>query len=348
MPAHRRLRTAIVGATGYTGMELVRLLCRHPAVELSAITSESRTGEYYSNLYPHFAKSVSNILVSQDQLADYDLDLIFLALPHKASMGFVRQHGIDRAPLIDLSADFRLQNIATWEDWYGTEHTCREHLADAVYGLPELYRPAISEARLVANPGCYPTSSILPLAPLIKAGLVSPRGIVIDAKSGVTGAGYKPKPSTHYPTVNEGFSAYGLKRHRHTPEMEEILTRHSGSNVTLQLTPHLLPVNRGILSTIYAAAVNGVTEERLKQVLHSAYDKEPFIRLVDHPPSLDNVRGSNFCDICVALDERTGIVLVVSVIDNLVKGAAGQAVQNMNIMFGIEETTGLGAIPLSP
>jgi N-acetyl-gamma-glutamyl-phosphate reductase len=342
------LRAAIVGATGYTGLELVRLLSRHPGVEIAALTSESSAGQRYAGLFPQFGGIVEHELVPRAALADAEYDAVFLALPHKASMEFVCSHDLESAPVIDLSADFRLKSAAIYADWYGVSHACPELLPDAVYGLPELHRERIRSARLVANPGCYPTCAILPLAPLLEAGLVNRTGIIVDAKSGVTGAGYKPKATTHYPTVNEGFMAYGLKRHRHVPEIEEQLGRSAGGELTLQFTPHLLPVNRGILSTIYAGAVEGTTEAELRGVLERAYGGEPFVRLVDEPPALDNVRGTNFCDIFVTVDERTENVLLISVIDNLVKGAAGQAVQNLNIMFELEETTGLGALALSP
>jgi N-acetyl-gamma-glutamyl-phosphate reductase len=273
---------------------------------------------------------------------------VFLALPHRVSMEFVRDFDLSTAPVIDLSADFRIADPAVYEDWYETQHCCPELLPQAVYGLPELNRVAIRQARLVANPGCYPTCAILALAPLLKAGMIEPSRIVIDAKSGVTGAGVKPKPGTHFPTVNEGFAAYGLKRHRHTPEIEQALAPQAGTPVTLQFTPHLLPVNRGILSTIYARPVPAASEESLAEVLRTAYAGEPFVRVVDSPPALDNVRGSNYCDVYATIDRRTGNALLVSVIDNLVKGAAGQAIQNMNLMFGMDESLGLAAVPLSP
>jgi len=342
------LRTAIIGGTGYTGAELVRLLSSHPLAEIRLITSESNAGQAFAQLYPQFSGIAELELAPQAALKQADVDVIFLALPHQVSLDFVADHDLDRTPLIDLSADFRLSSAAVYEEWYGVEHRCPQRLTDAVYGLPELNRARIKSARLVANPGCYPTSSILPLAPLLNAGLVEPDGIVIDSKSGVTGAGHRPKASTHYPTVNEGFAAYGLKRHRHTPEIEQALSTHSGQEIRLQFTPHLLPVNRGILSTIYAAAKRGVTERELTDALAAAYDGDFFIRLVHEPPSLDNVRGSNYCDIYATVDERTGRALLIAVLDNLVKGAAGQAIQNMNIMFGLEESLGLATAPLSP
>jgi len=342
------LRTAIVGGTGYTGAELVRLLTGHPQTEIALITSESNAGQSLAQLYPQFSGIAELELAPQAALEQAQADVIFLALPHQVSMEFVAGRDLEQTPVIDLSADFRLSSAAVYEEWYGMPHRCPQLLPAAVYVLPELNRDQIKAARLVANPGCYPTSSILPLAPLLKAGLIEPDGIVVDSKSGVTGAGHRPKASTHYPTVNEGFAAYGLKRHRHTPEIEQALSAHCGSQIRLQFTPHLLPVNRGILSTIYAAASRGVTERELTDALAAAYEGEPFIRLVHEPPSLDNVRGSNYCDIYATVDERTGRALLIAVLDNLVKGAAGQAVQNMNIMFDLDETQGLATVPLSP
>lgn len=342
------LRVAVVGASGYTGAELVRLLVRHPQVELGLITAESSAGQPYSRLYPQFQGIVELVMAEHAAVGQQEFDAVFLALPHQISMQFVAGYDLARAPVIDLSADFRLGSAAVYEEWYGATHSCPQLLTEAVYGLPELNREAIRQARLVANPGCYPTCSILPLAPLLKAGLIEPHGIVIDAKSGVTGAGHKPKDSTHFPTVNDNFAAYGLKRHRHTPEIEETLSAHSAAKIRLQFTPHLLPVNRGILATIYATPRPEVKEDDLCLALIEAYRAEPFVRVVNSPPSLANVRGSNYCDIYATVDERTGNVLLISVIDNLMKGAAGQAVQNLNVMCGLDERLGLAAIPLSP
>lgn len=348
MSSPSAVRAAIVGGTGYTGAELVRLLSGHPQVAIAMITSESNAGQPFAQLYPQFSGITDLELAPQAALAEQEADVIFLALPHQVSMEFVAGHDLNKTPVIDLSADFRLNSAAVYEEWYGVAHSCPRLLPAAVYGLPELNREQIRTARLVANPGCYPTCAILSLAPLLKAGLIEPDGIVIDAKSGVTGAGHRPRASTHYPTVNEGFAAYGLKRHRHTPEIEQVLTSFSGADIRLQFTPHLLPVNRGILSTIYAAARPGVTESELVAALAAAYQEEPFVRLVSEPPSLDNVRGSNYCDIYATVDERTDRALLIAVLDNLVKGAAGQAVQNMNVMFGLDESLGLATAPLSP
>ena len=341
-------RVAIVGATGYTGSELVRLLAGHPRVELEAITSESRAGEPFSAVHPAFRGIEERPLESIGQLAGHDLDLVFLALPHRVSMGFVKEHGLDGFRIVDLSGDFRLASPETYETWYDTPHAAPDLLAEAVFGLPELNRAAIRGARLVANPGCYPTSAILALAPLLRRGLIRPGGIVIDSKSGVTGAGARAKPGTHFPRVFGNFAAYGLLGHRHTPEIEQALGQAAGATVELLFTPHLLPVDRGILTTAYARPTGDADPAAVAAALAEAYADEPFVRVCDQPPSIKDVRGSNYCDVFATADPRTGRVLTVSVIDNLVKGAAGQAVQNLNIMFGWPETTGLEQGPVCP
>jgi N-acetyl-gamma-glutamyl-phosphate reductase len=343
-----KLRVAVLGASGYTGSEMVRLLLGHPSVEISLLTAGRNAGKRFSELHPQFLGLVDMELAGTDALAEAELDYIFLALPHSVSMGFVAGHDIDKVPLIDLSGDFRLGSAATYEQWYGEAHACPALLERAVYGLPELNRDQIRTARLIANPGCYPTSAILPLAPLLRAGLIQPGGIIIDSKSGVSGAGNKPRSNTHFPEVYGNFSAYGIGTHRHTPEIEETLSTQAEQGVSLQFTPHLLPVSRGILSTIYARPLAGVSEAQLQDALQAAYADEPFVRLRSALPSLAGVRGSNFCDIHLTLDARSGNIIIVSVIDNLVKGAAGQAIQNMNIMAGLPEGSGLQQTALSP
>jgi N-acetyl-gamma-glutamyl-phosphate reductase len=341
-------KIGVVGATGYTGSELVRILLGHPDVELSVITSASHQGERFSEIHPSFRDIADHRLVSAGSVEEHDLDLVFLALPHGVSMAFVKDHWQAPFKIIDLSGDFRLSSEAVYEHWYGTPHTFAEGIDAAVYGLPEVNRQSIQEARLVANPGCYPTSVILATAPLVGAGVIDAHAMIVDSKSGVTGAGVKPKPTTHFSNVNDNFRAYGLKSHRHTVEMEEALAALSGSEVTVQFTPHLLPVDRGILSTIYLQPIRGVNENELIERFREFYSEEPFVRIRSFPPSIKDVRGSNLCDIHATFDDRTGRIIVVSVIDNLVKGAAGQAVHNMNLMFDIEETCGLTATPLRP
>ncbi|MCB9288076.1 MAG: N-acetyl-gamma-glutamyl-phosphate reductase [Lewinellaceae bacterium] len=343
------IKTGIVGATGYTGSELVRLLYNHPEVDIRIITSESRKGERFSDIHPHFQGLADYELQSADKVPEEDLDAVFLALPHGVSMDYVKKFAGTGLRMIDLSGDFRLSAPDVYESWYGKEHTFPQGFKKAVYGLPELHRDEIRNSRLVANPGCYPTSAILGLAPLVKNNIIIPGQVVVDSKSGVTGAGVKAKPTTHYSNVSDNFKAYGLKRHRHTIEIEEQLSGlSSNGTMQLQFTPHLLPVDRGILSTIYTQPREGVTENQLKALYADFYKTHPFVRLRPEPPALKDVRGSNFCDLFVTYDERTNRIITLAVIDNLVKGAAGQAMQNMNLMFGLEEETGFVAVPLNP
>jgi N-acetyl-gamma-glutamyl-phosphate reductase len=342
------LKAAVVGATGFAGSELVRLLARHPQVVISAITSESRAGELFSDVHPQF-KGIADIeLITADQLSAVDSDVLFLALPHGVSMKYVEQFKDMGAKIVDLSGDFRLSTPALYEEWYGMPHTYPKAIETAVYGLPELHAEKIKTADLVANPGCYPTSAILGLAPLMEHHSIEPDHIIVDAKSGVTGAGVKAKPGTHFSAVNDNFKAYGLKRHRHTIEIQSLLGGLSGTDPTILFTPHLLPVDRGILSTIYARVKSDLSEDKLTDLYHSFYQNAPFVRIRSSAPSIKEVRGTNFCDIFPTYDERTQTVLIISVIDNLVKGAAGQAIQNMNLMFGLDERTGLQQVPLAP
>ena len=363
------LRVAIVGATGYTGSELVRLLSNHPRVELAAITSRSRAGEAFSDVHGAFRGIEDQPLVAPDELPSKKIDLFFLALPHGASMDFVAAQPAGGPPIIDLSGDFRLPDAAVYSAWYGQEHRATERLDEAVFGLPELFREKLRQARLVANPGCYPTATILALAPLVRRGLIRARGLVVDAKSGVTGAGATAKTITHFPAVFGDFRAYGLLRHRHTPEIESVLSRLGGAEAQVLFTPHLLPVDRGILATCYAEPATAAGDagaakraggaklagneatafaEKIAAAYQEDYADEPFVRVVDQPPSIKQVRGSNYCDVHATHDPRTGRVLAMAAIDNLVKGAAGQAVQNMNLVCGWPETTGLTQGPLIP
>lgn len=343
-----RLLVAIVGATGYTGSELVRLLSRHPRVEIAAITSRSRAGEPFSSIHGAFRGIADQALVTVEELPSLDIDAFFLALPHGASMDFVAAQPPNGPPIIDLSGDFRLPDAEVYEAWYDLRHRAPERLSDAVFGLPELFRDEIRDARLVANPGCYPTATILALAPLLRRGLIRADDIVVDAKSGVTGAGAGAKAATHFPTVFGDFRAYGLLRHRHTPEIEAVLGRVAGTEVRVLFTPHLLPVDRGILATCYATPTSGLSAEDVRGAYTDDYAAEPFVRLTGAPPSVKEVRGSNFCDVHAELDPRTGRVVAMAAIDNLVKGAAGQAVQNLNLIFDWPETTGLTQGPLMP
>ncbi|TVR14988.1 MAG: N-acetyl-gamma-glutamyl-phosphate reductase [Balneolaceae bacterium] len=345
MPKHN---VGIVGATGYTGSELVRLLSQHPDITIDFVTSESYAGEKIQTIHPHLLDIVNIDLISVKEIGNYSPDVVFLALPHGVSMSFLKEHGLEKFAIIDLSGDFRFSSRGIYEEWYNKNHVAPDYMEQSVYGLPELFRHSIRNARLVANPGCYPTSAILPLAPLIKHNLIHPSSIVIDAKSGVTGAGAKPKQGLHFPDVFGNFSAYSLVRHRHTPEIENILQKFTGYSTEVLFTPHLLPIDRGILTTTYSTPKKTVNKDLVEELFHSVYEKEHFVRVFDQPPSLKNIRGSNYCDIYATYDERTNKVITVSTIDNLVKGAAGQAVQNMNIMFGLIESTGLKHIPLNP
>lgn len=346
----KKLKIAIVGASGYTGSELAALLLNHPDVEIRMITSETHAGKAFSELHGQFLNRLDLPLVSADEVdsqAD-DLDFIFLALPHRVSMDFVKRwHGVS-AKIIDFSGDFRLDNPKTYFDWYDKEHSFPEGFENAVYGLPELHREEIKSAKLVANPGCYPTASILSMAPLVDAGWIDPKSVVIDAKSGITGAGVKASNTSHFSNVNENFKAYGVKNHRHTIEIEEQLSGLKNSAMHVQFTPHLLPVDRGILATAYATPNAEIDQNKLNECYSAFYNGHPFVRMRTASPEIKQVRGSNYCDIYPVWDVRTNRILVFSAIDNLVKGAAGQAVHNMNLMAGLDETAGLLINPLKP
>lgn len=344
----KRKRVAVVGATGYTGSELVRLLNAHPEVEIAAITSRSRAGQPFSSVHGAALGITDQELVTTADLAQMDLDAVFLALPHGASMAFVADQQPGGPVIIDLSGDFRLPDADIYARWYGQPHAAADRLDEAVFGLPELFRDRIAAARLVANPGCYPTATILALAPLIRRGLVAGGDVVVDAKSGVTGAGATAKAATHFPDLFGDFKAYAVGSHRHTPEIETVLSGLGSEPVQVLFQPHLLPIDRGILVTCYARPAAGLTATVLREAYAEDYASEPFVRWRDEPPAVKQVRGSNYCDVHAHLDERTGRVIVLSVIDNLVKGAAGQAIQNLNIMFDWPETAGLTQGPLSP
>lgn len=343
-----KYKVGIVGATGYTGSELVRLLTQHPDVTLDIVTSESNAGKKISAIHPHLSGIVDLELQSVKDISNQKPDLLFLALPHTVSMDFVKEHGLDKFITIDLSGDFRFSSQEVYEKWYNKKHSAPEYLDQAVFGLPELFRDKIRNARLVANPGCYPTSAILALAPLVKSGLIHTSDLIVDSKSGVTGAGAKAKQGTHFPDLFGNFSAYALTSHRHMPEIEATLEAYSGNSAQVLFTPHLLPIDRGILTTTYSSPKMEVSRELLEELYVNVYEKEHFVRVVDQPPKLKHVRGSNFCDVHVTFDERTKKIITVSTIDNLMKGAAGQAVQNMNLVFGLIESTGLQQIPLNP
>jgi N-acetyl-gamma-glutamyl-phosphate reductase len=341
-------KIGIIGATGYTGSELVRILTNHPDIEITMITSESRKGELFSDVHPFLHGIANQKLVSINDIDKYELDLVFLALPHGVSMDFVKRFKDSSFKIIDLSGDFRLNSKEVYEKWYKLSHIFPEGIEKAVFGCPELYFDKIKDANLIANPGCFPTTAILGLAPLLKANLIEENQIIVDSKTGVTGAGIKAKNVNLYSNVNDNFKAYGLKYHRHTIEIQGILNDVSGKETLIQFTPHLLPVDRGILTTIYVRPKEKIDEIKLKELYKTFYAKSPFVRLRKQEPAIKDVRGTNYCDLFVTYDKRTNMIIVISVIDNLIKGAAGQAVQNMNIMFGLDETTGLNLIPLNP
>lgn len=350
-----RKKVAVVGATGYTGQELVRLLLQHDQAQLHFAVSQSSGGKKFSSVYPGFQKHTDLVCAEGEleKLAE-EVDLLFLALPHGNAAGKVTESILAKCKVIDLGADFRLKRGADYETWYKFKHPQPELLSRAVYGLPELNRRAISQASLVANPGCYATCSILTLAPLLKAGVIDPGTIIIDAKSGVSGAGRAAVLGSHFNECNESIKAYGVACHRHTPEIEEQLAAFTNTSFCTSFTPHLVPMNRGILVTAYASLLGNISKEELYKAYDSFYENELFIRLFapdceDYTlPETRFVKGSNFCDIGMTVDSRTNRVIAVGALDNLVKGAAGQAIQNMNLLFGWPESSGLKQPPIFP
>jgi N-acetyl-gamma-glutamyl-phosphate reductase len=351
------LKVAIIGASGYTGGELLRLLVRHPKVQITAVTSEQSAGKPVTALFPNLVGR-SDLVFEPLHLEDLSkkADFFFVALPHTTAMACAAPLIGQGKRVVDLSADFRLKDPQVYQQWYQTPHAHPDLLRAAVYGLPELHRKAIQKAALVANPGCYPTGALLGLLPLIKGAgsvkgpLIHLDGIVIDAKSGVTGAGRNPAMAYHFPEVNESASAYNVASHRHQPEIEQEISALVSQSVLVAFTPHLLPMSRGILTTLYARMRDPREGLGGIQIFKDFYKNEPFVQVLPAGqwPNTRNVRGSNACHIGLAVDPRTDRIIVVTVIDNLMKGAAGQAVQNMNLMMGFEETLGLDAPALFP
>ncbi len=344
------MKVSVLGATGYAGAELLRILYNHPEAEVVHITSESHTGECISDLYPHLRGLYDMKLESMKEIERIgeDSDFVFIGLPHGHAMEVGRALAGMPVRIIDLGADYRFTDTSVYEAWYHVPHTHPE--AERVYGLAELYREKIREAKIIGNAGCFTTASILALAPLAKQHLIDVNTIIIDAKSGVSGAGRSAKQPNHFPELYDNFRAYNVAKHRHTPEIEQAITDLSGEPTVLNFTPHLVPMSRGILSTCYATLKEGVQPELVDAAFEKLYGKEHFIRLLGRGayPSTKDVRGSNFCDIAWHIDARTKRVIVLSVIDNLVKGAAGQAVQNFNIACGFDEKTGLDYVPMYP
>ena len=349
-----RASVAILGASGYTGAESIRLLSRHPRVRLTVLTADRKAGGTIGQVFPHLGGLDLSPLVSLESIdwANVDADVVVCALPHGTTQDIVAKALAARPGLVvvDLSADFRLADVETYREWYGEAHRAPHLQPEAVYGLTEHARAEVAKARLIAVPGCYPTSAQLPLIPLLKAGLVEIEDIIVDSKSGVSGAGRAAKEQNLYTEVSEAIHAYGVGRHRHMPEIEQGLGRAAGRPVEISFTPHLVPMNRGILSTIYVRMANGASVEDLRQCLARAYEGEPFVRVLPAgaEPATRHVRGSNHCLISVAPDRRKGRAILLAVIDNLVKGAAGQGIQNMNVRMGWDETLGLDQQPLFP
>lgn len=345
------IKVGIIGATGYVGSELVRLLRNHKDVEIKHITSHSYVGQKYDSIYENY-RDVFNMECDEQDIEKIaeEVDVLFIALPHGIASGEINENILKKTRVIDIGADYRLKDQAVYEEWYDTKHMSPELLKEAVYGLCELNREEIKKTRIVANPGCYPTSTTLSLLPLVKEGLVEEDSIIVDAKSGVTGAGRSLNLGTHYTECNESMKAYAIASHRHTPEIEEQLSGIANSEVMITFTPHLVPMNRGILTTSYAKLKKKMTHDEVKAVYEKYYVDEHFVRLTKEGilPETKWVKGSNFCDIGIKVDERTGRVIVVGAIDNMIKGAAGQAVQNMNIMFDIDEKSGLEDVSIFP
>jgi len=345
------MRIGVLGVTGYTGSELLRLIYAHGGVEIAYVTAHTFAGKLLHEVHPHYLGVIQKVCrpFSVEEARE-ETDLVFSALPHGESMETVSQLLEAGLRVIDLSADFRLADAGTYAEWYSKEHKAQRWLEKAVYGLPELYREKIKNAAIVANPGCYPTSVILGLAPLVARGIVDWDTLIVDAKSGTSGAGRVPSPNLHFPECAENFRAYRVARHQHTPEMEQELSRLAGREVRITFVPHLLPMIRGILSTIYARLTVTVDEEELRELYRDFYREEKFVRVLPPPLLAEtrNVYASNYCDLSLSWDSRNKRVIILSALDNLVKGAAGQAVQNMNLMLGFEEEKGLKTVPLRP
>ncbi len=344
------VKIGIAGASGYTGLELIRILVKHPDVELSVLTSETFQGQKISEVFPSLNGTVDLKLQPLDDSISKNCDVLFLALPHTAAMTKLPAYLQSDCKIIDLSADYRLQDPEAYPEWYSVTHTHPELLKKAVYGLPEIHREAIKTARFIANPGCYPTSVILALAPLLKTGWVDLDSIISDSKSGVSGAGRKPSLTAHYCEVNEGISPYGLAGHRHTPEMEQELSALAEQSIHLTFSPHLVPMTRGMLSTVYINLNQAITDEKLVAHYREFYQGEDFIRVLNPGKfaSSHHVLSSNFCDIGLKVDSRNQRLIITSALDNLIKGASGQAIQNMNLMLGLDEKTSLMAPAIFP
>ncbi len=346
------LKVGIVGATGYGGEELIRLLLSHPEVEIAVLAAQMEGKETpFAEIFPAFAGKIDLPCsdLNLEKMADSS-ELIFLALPHKVSLELVSRFLSLGKKVIDFSADYRFSEVQTYEEWYEVPHTHKELLKEAIYGLPELYREEIKKTRLIANPGCYPTSVILGTAPLISRGWADIQNIIVDSKTGVSGAGRWPGKGFHFGEIQENFKAYKVASHRHQPEMEEQLSKLAKEKIKITFTPHLAPMKRGILSTIYMNLKKKVSTEELRQLYEDFYEHEPFVKVLelDKLPETKDVWGTNYCHLGLKVDERTGRAIVISALDNLIKGASGQAIQNMNIIWGFEEDEGLAHLGPGP
>lgn len=345
------IKAGIIGSTGYAGAEIVRLISQHKEAEVVWYGSRSYIDKNYYEVFQNMFQIVDAKCMddNMEELAG-QVDVIFTATPQGLCASLVNEDILNKVKIIDLSADFRIKDVKTYEKWYGIQHKSPQFIEEAVYGLCEINRDKVKDARLIANPGCFPTCSILSIYPLVKEGIVDPSTIIIDAKSGTSGAGRGAKVNNLFCEVNENIKAYGVTTHRHTPEIEEQLTYAAGENVLLNFTPHLVPMNRGILVTAYATLKKKVSYEEVKAAYDKYYAQEKFVRVLDKDvvPETRWVEGSNYVDVNFKIDERTGRIIMMGAMDNLVKGAAGQAVQNMNIMFGLDETMGLEQVPMFP
>ena len=345
------IKAGIMGATGYAGGELARLLLQRDDVEITWYGSKSYVDQKYASVFKNMVQFVDDACMddNMEALAE-QADVIFTATPQGFCASLMNETVLSKAKVIDLSADYRIKDVAVYEKWYNIEHKTPEYIQEAVYGLPEINREKIKDARLIANPGCYPTCSFLSVYPLVKEGLIDPNTVIIDAKSGTSGAGRGAKVDNLYCEVNKSIKAYGVGVHRHTPEIEEQLSLAAGKPVTISFTPHLVPMNRGILVTAYGTLLKSVTYEEVKAIYDKYYENEYFVRVLDRDesPQTKWVEGSNFVDVNFKIDPRTNRVVMMGAMDNLVKGAAGQAIQNMNIMFGLPENRGLKLVPMFP
>lgn len=345
------IKVGIIGATGYAGSELVRILLGHKDVEIKWYGSRSYIDKKYASIYQNFFQLVdANCMDDNMEVLADQVDVIFTATPQGLCASLVNEEILSKVKIIDLSADFRIKDVKVYEEWYKLEHKSPQFIEEAVYGLCEINREDVKKARLVANPGCYTTCSILTCYPLVKEGIIDPNTIIIDAKSGTSGAGRGAKVDNLFCEVNENMKAYGVATHRHTPEIEEQLGYACGEKITINFTPHLVPMNRGILATAYASLKKDVTYEEVKAIYDKYYADEKFVRVLEKDvcPQTKWVEGSNYVDVNFKIDPRTNRIIMMGAIDNLVKGAAGQAVQNMNLMFGLKESEGLELVPMFP